>query len=56
MVAIIGFFDFIKIYIAQGWQFHTHLHIIMGVPDMNNQKRKICIKIKQSLPSWLPDY
>ena len=33
-----GFFDFIKI--AQGWQLHTHLDIIMGMPDMNNQKRK----------------
>ena len=36
-------FDFIKI--AQGWQLHIHLDIIMGMPDMNNQNtKKNCIK------------
>ena len=39
-----GFFDFIKI--AQGWQLHTHLDIIMGIPDMNNQKRKKTVSNK----------
>ena len=37
MAAILDF-RFIKI--AQGWQLHTHLDIIMGMPDMDNQKRK----------------
>ena len=32
MVAI---FDFIKN--TQGWQFHTHMDIIMGVSNMNAQ-------------------
>ena len=32
MVAI---FDFIKS--TQGWQFHTHMDIIMGVSNMNAQ-------------------
>ena len=30
--------DFIKL--AQGWQLHTHLDIIMVRPDKNNQNRK----------------
>ena len=49
-----GFFNFIKI--AQGWQLHTRLDIIMGMPDMSNQKRKKLYQTKQGLPSWLPDY
>ena len=28
----------------------------MGIPDMNNQKRKKLYQTKQGLPSWLPDY
>ena len=40
-----GFLDFIKI--AQGWQLHTRLDIIMGMPDMNNQKRKKLYQTKQ---------
>ena len=40
-----GFFDFIKI--AQGWQFHTRLDIIMGMSDMNNQKRIKLYQTKQ---------
>ena len=39
-----GFFDFIKI--AQGWQLHTRLDIIMGMPDMSNQKRKKTVSNK----------
>ena len=49
-----GFFDFIKI--AHGLQLHTRLDIIMGMPDMSNQKRKKLYQTKQGLPSWLPDY
>ena len=40
-----GFFDFINI--AQGWQLHTRLDIIMEMPDMNNQKRKKLYQTKQ---------
>ena len=29
---------------------------LIGMPDMNNQKRKQLYQAKEGLPSWLPDY
>ena len=37
----------------------TSLDIIMGMPDMNIQKRKNCMKqnkVKANMYVWLPDY
>ena len=55
MAAILDFSILSKL-LKLGWQLHTRLDIIMGMPDMNNQKRKKLYQTKQGLPSWLPDY